>query len=157
MDSTFFERINFINIAAEIDRKCKRLPLLPEVTPGVNYHTNCVISRTNEVLNFWKEANLHPSKVFITASAELHEKLFIPEKLQFIPVTLVVDQYLEDKVLGTFTLKVESEESKAVYIKATTGIAYVDKPSPEYHATRWILQEIDGNAPLMAHNLASKL
>jgi len=157
MDKTFFERVNSLNIAREIDAKCKRTPRLPAYNKSINYETNCVISRVLEVLNFWKESNLIPSMIYITTSSELAGKLVLPSNVELIPIILSTDQYIENKVLGTFTVTTESGDNKSIYIKATTGIAYSSRPSLDYHNTRWILQEIDCNDPDIAHDLAIKL
>jgi hypothetical protein len=142
------------NIAQRLDLKYKQLPLLPNAELVSHYSTLCIIYRVKELLSFWVEEEIEFDHCVITCSKELSDRTFLPVSLDGVRLNLIVDQYHESVVLGTFTVEIVSNDPKAIFVNNGIGISYQEPVSHSYHQSRWVLQEIDGNSPLISHNIA---
>lgn len=141
-------------IAQRLDLKYKQLPLLPNDELAGHYSTLCIIYRVKELLSFWVEEEIEFDHCVITCSKELSERINLPVSLDGVRLNLIVDQYHESDVLGTFTVEIVSNDPRAIFVKNGIGISYQEPVSHYYHQSRWVLQEIDRNSPLVSHNIA---
>lgn len=137
-------------IADAIATACAAVPTLTS-TPTPTY-LDYLTTRIDEVVSFWRSQGLEPEHVTIMGGSALLALFSSLSSYQGLSIDYVVNPLADHLSVdgldeGTFTLDFTAFHPASTWIRPALGIAYPGAVDPVIHATRWVLQEIDGMDP----------
>ena len=148
------------NIAAAMTTASAGVPAIP--TSSNPTYLDYLTTRINEVISFWRSHGLEPEHVTIMGGSTLLALFSNLTSYQGMSIDYVINPLADHLSVdgldqGTFTLDFSAFHPASTQIRRALGIAYSGAIDPIIHATRRVLQEIDGMDPDAAARAAEVL